>query len=1506
MPSPSQTHMHTKGGSKSMIPSSSQLSLPSVNGEYSNSNIDYNEMKRSSKAVSMLMNDNNNNNNGKMNANNRKSTGNMSTASLRNGYKYDILDKCVDCFCCCNKSFQIWIHNLDRVYISILIVVILALIVGCSFATLWYFYGASEQTITAMELAVQSIGERARNRLAFEYWIPQLFTGYLLSGLQTNAYNIYSAYNDKSDIFFSNFHDISHTSSMFSIYMYNVNNNSMYGSYYIQSENKTIIRSIINNCDKRYEYDINSNKRIGNIDNIQCGNYNPKEEFWFQQSQHMNYSKSEWSEPHRIPELNDAYGMTLITRFNYSGSEIILLAQVTSETLDNIVDVTHLPSGTVLFVVTPRKSVISATNGELVIQNVSIEDSASGEEIECQSSETQTCDTLEHFSEAMGELVSDKKIKLDIDKYVYKGYTDEGLTVFGFSFYMFYTDYFGNKINLANYESKNVHEVGFIVISYDESYLNNIYISFYLSWCLLLFMIIVSCIIICCNVKTDQQIQKLTIPAGVRAASIGQTRNNHTTKMINSVSNQFKQTGYSHKKINTNTNTQTKLSRDTPDVDVILEEEDENTDYSTSDDDNNQKIDVKIDTIISENDTHIEQKQNLSVANKSVTVNSGTMSTNAVLDNIYDVVIDQKSIEYPNIEIKKDNNDNILNLPDTKIISTDPEITDDHTPVLPQNHTSSIDSNTPLQLINENGRTDNMPNKTVDKKVVSFNKIVIPSPGPDGNENESKHSPQLSFDDFTPNSTSVPEPEPMDVSNVFNNSWIEQDNNKSLSMKICSCSPIQLIIIVFILIVISFLSIIGIWVIGTNITSSNLIDSLMVKQEYFAVSDEVYKIFDSSDMIYDLISRSLKSGQITLDFTNMDDNQRREQLNAIDNLFIRMMRTFTEPNEKYRQYYIYMGTPAGFLQGARWREKADNAELLIGSRLLEPPPRNSSPGTPEIMGSYNTYAVDPITGFRDTSIDEISENNLYDPRCRGWYLNAIKHGFVGTIDNAFPKIGGFKTFYEPEDDIAALQTTQCKLARQEYIDLFQLNNFTYNNGEYINLTTNESRNFILNGDKNESELYGITWDRYVFASLLQQGLTASSVVVDDSTGNLLGVVSIDYTLDDLSQVLSDSVGNETDWFAWIFESSTDEPYVIASSDGQVLVEADSIEGCIQLAETNEQIPVLATEHNNSIIRIMSKEIVRVYEIEYINNISFGDGDGDIEPQDLKVPIDLPKLEVGRIHYYSDENKQIDSIDWIIAKTINTGEIESGESNDMTISFLVLVMLMAVVGITFREFKSGGGTEKRINNDKINADEYDVEDLDEMKYNKNDKLGYHKKMRKMKHIIQGSANILWKLACDDYAGIITTKSAKDFMAQRANQHVSANENNNFMFLMCALEFKNEWNRLKFLQFMNSNLYQIPMQFIIFLHLIMTIFEPSTPLQLLKNGMDAILIIIILICILIEFMDIFLIGCQRYMEFTLNPAILKQLYQLNYGIQHKYCRQLRKMNNNIYELELNKFI
>ena len=57
----------------------------------------------------------------------------------------------------------------------------------------------------AMQLAIASIGERA-NQLVFEYWTPQLFTGYLITGIKTGAYspNV-SLYDGRYDSYFGTF-----------------------------------------------------------------------------------------------------------------------------------------------------------------------------------------------------------------------------------------------------------------------------------------------------------------------------------------------------------------------------------------------------------------------------------------------------------------------------------------------------------------------------------------------------------------------------------------------------------------------------------------------------------------------------------------------------------------------------------------------------------------------------------------------------------------------------------------------------------------------------------------------------------------------------------------------------------------------------------------------------------------------------------------------------------------------------------------------------------------------------------------------------------------------------------------------------------------------------------------------------------------------------------------------------------------------------------------------------
>ena len=1554
------------------------------------------------------------------------SKANMSTVTINQSFKYDVLDKLADKLCVCAqcRGCKTWIHNLQRVYIAILVVIVIVMTAGCLFANFWYFNGSTSQTTQAMELAIQSIGERARNQLVFQYWVPQLFTGYLISGLETGAYTIDAAEDTEFlyDEYFAGFKDVSNSDAMFSIYMYNVDDNLMMGAYRVGNE--TRIRTVIDDCAKNYTY-LEDEQRRDISEDPQCKMFDATTRSWYQQSRNMSLGESQWTEPYEF-YFTEQYGMSLVSRMVLvNGTEVIFLAEITAETMKSVVSVPNLPDGTVSIVVTSGGSVITSTDDQIVVGNTTIKETNDGIVVDTVDPRTKT--TLQHFAKEV-KYIRDYEIDIDVDSFVYQGqdsYMDGrrevNLEIFAFSFYMMYIDFL-NMTNIALYD-RELGEVGFIVFSYDDSYLSDIYWSFYIGASIFGIMLFVSCLIVCLNIKTDMHHQQETVGMATRAVSIGQVRRTGSIMHSITTANLF-QPHHSNASFQVpnggtfrNARKASKLRESKiDDANGAIEEEDEDdSEFSTSEEekdeeqkDENQLI-KKVFTTINEEDENLEEDEedmmdivnyadhilnqpslmNMNTSKDSISKasikeikdevkhsasgieeshhfdskstdmaimkeriilknQSVTEETDRVLDGIYDKVIEDSKSEVkvtnkpfqsgkqkrsypikeeeemtpravnmrhkfsrdtvmsasetspeptsgnklmpkptappeetPSAPPEEDvNGDNILNLPINSSPETSPANDTDPSPTTKLENSASMDSNSPLKGDNDNGRTDNMPETVPEKrKLVSFGDDVkfniqteaTPvgkndplAPGPDNLNDTLDYSPIEIPGVTTPWSSARPAPE----------------EEEELHVKYCNCSPKTIIIIGLILLMLTFISTIGVWIVGTTFTSNKLIDDLMVKQEYFAVSDEVYKIFGSSDMVYDLLSQAIILGEIELDYSDMTPSERDATLQANDFLFTRFMKVFAEPSAKYRQFYIFCGAANGNFQGARWANGADDGELLIGAR---------DPDSTDNV--YIIYRTDPETGLRTTT--EFSDNAIYDPRCRGWYIKAVQRGFVGNITQAFPTLGGFKAFYENET--GALDSPACRDAKESYIELFNLEDCTYGeDGVFINFNAVDCPNigYVLNGDKNESEIYTISWSRYVFASLGAQGLTAAAPIMDPITGELLAVVAVDYTLDGLSVVLEESVGilNESDWHAWIFEANTEKPYMIASSDGYVLIEADTIDGCLQLAETSEQVPALATEHNNSIISIMSKEIVEVYGLSYIAKLTVE----SLSPQSLQIPIDLPLLEVGRIRYYQEENKQNDSIDWIISKTINTENIESGESNDMTICGMCLLMLTTVTMIMFREFKVSKKKHKG-EDGTINPSEYDQEDLEEMQYNPEDRLGYFRKMNKMKPIIEGSANKLWEMACEGFSGIITTKAAKDFMAQRANQHVSANEHNNFMFLMCALEYRDQWNRLKFLQFMDSNWYSVPMQFIIITHLVITIFEPSTPLKLKTHGTDSALLIVIGACIVFEAIDVFLIGCQRYMEFTVNPSILKQLYQLNYGYQHKYCKLLKKFRD-----------
>eukprot|EP01083_Nonionella_stella_P199749 732230_1 len=129
----------------------------------------------------------------------------------------------------------------------------------------------------------------------------------------------------------------------------------------------------------------------------------------------------------------------------------------------------------------------------------------------------------------------------------------------------------------------------------------------------------------------------------------------------------------------------------------------------------------------------------------------------------------------------------------------------------------------------------------------------------------------------------------------------------------------------------------------------------------------------------------------------------------------------------------------------------------------------------------------------------------------------------------------------------------------------------------------------------------------------------------------------------------------------------------------------------------------------------------------------------------------------------------------------------------------------------------------------------------------DRTDYMAIMHKMKPIVEGAANSKWLRLMNEWkdsnesATIITTDQAKTFLANRANEHIASENENNHVFRECAwhacdYETSDKRFQLHFWEFIESNYYDIPVQLLLFAHLVTTFWEPSTPKELKQNGLS----------------------------------------------------------------------
>eukprot|EP01084_Bolivina_argentea_P014379 26851_1 len=315
---------------------------------------------------------------------------------------------------------------------------------------------------------------------------------------------------------------------------------------------------------------------------------------------------------------------------------------------------------------------------------------------------------------------------------------------------------------------------------------------------------------------------------------------------------------------------------------------------------------------------------------------------------------------------------------------------------------------------------------------------------------------------------------------------------------------------------------------------------------------------------------------------------------------------------------------------------------------------------------------------------------------------------------------------------------------------------------------------------------------------------------------------------------------------------------------------------------------------------MSKQILEVEG----RSISMLPRNSDF-PEEINVPIDLPILEAGRIQYYETDNfNDIPfNIDWIIFKTIDPTILAV---DDVRFAVIIFGSILFCVCIIFARFYKKESDDDDNIGTGYDGTLFDIH-TDQNKRNLSDV------MKQMQPIISDSAKATWTKLYGGYDGILTTSIAQDFCANEANALIAAHDNETYysMLIKCSWTYSyftshsnDSTNTIKFkhnfIDFIESSLYNFIIGFTIVIHLIVSLFEPATPQQLQKHGLDNEILISLVLCLFIEFVDLILVGIKRFIEFSSDKHLLIKLYELNYDVDHKYVRILKSIpsqfNNN----------
>eukprot|EP01084_Bolivina_argentea_P217571 369369_1 len=465
-------------------------------------------------------------------------------------------------------------------------------------------------------------------------------------------------------------------------------------------------------------------------------------------------------------------------------------------------------------------------------------------------------------------------------------------------------------------------------------------------------------------------------------------------------------------------------------------------------------------------------------------------------------------------------------------------------------------------------------------------------------------------------------------------------------------------------ILIYFAAIFVIWTRNIDSTLDVLTESYF-NEEYMIIQDNtaqeiLMKAQAISDIIQDKFNRH--------DLPNTDNSTFPVEM---DIFFANILESMRPPNGNFSVYAIYFATPDGKMIGSQI-EKNTSTSSKYHNKLRT---WLKDESTHHI---FYQYITDQHTLKRN--ISRVVGESEYDPRCRPWYIQAIREMFNGSISDAFGDLITFVQWYNTDSDIR--KSVACEQHIHDYLKLWNITeeDIPINNTD---ITQDEvTKIFSLPNIKYKEIEYKLVWSDYVFAFEGVTGLTATKPIVNKTTGTVIGVFAVDFLLSDVSTFL-----NSTSYQSWIFDGNKYD--MVASSNREVFKSIDADE-CLQIAGTSVDCVdgdnVFAhnvIQHPNDNIRIISQEIINFY-LNDDKSLPVNDTFG----RHIDLPLDQVDTLSGRLLSYSNSMlNNTNIINWIVVKVIDINAFESNEHDDTKILGFMLASVLCLVFLVRRKCRA---------------------------------------------------------------------------------------------------------------------------------------------------------------------------------------------------------------------------